>query len=74
MIFSDLVPHTFFDETSRFDPHPTTTYNPGLDCWMRDFTVYVPARLMRRRPDLLDDFIDRHNEDDWLWSGVVGEL
>lgn len=64
----DLVPYNFRDETSQFDPEPKEWNG---ECYMREFTAYVPARLLRRRPDLVDDFIAKHSDATWLWKGYA---
>lgn len=65
-MYRDLVRHEFVDETSQFDPKGR--WVGGAEYYEREFTCYVPYRLLRRRPDLVDDFIAKHCEEDWLWG------
>jgi hypothetical protein len=64
--YRDLVKHEFSDETSQFDPQGY--WVGGSEYYARDYTVYIPARLVRRAPDLIDAFIDKYSEEAWLWG------
>ncbi len=66
--FRDLVRFEWVDETSMWDPK--ATFHPGSDCYMRTFVSYIPERLMRRRPDLIDEFIHKYQEEDWIWRST----
>jgi len=70
-MYSDLVKYTFWDETSQFDPHPTRRWVGGAECYEREFTCYLPSRLIRRAPDLIDDFIAKYSDRKWLWVDAV---
>lgn len=69
--FSDLVEHRFWDETSQFDDHPSKRWVGGVEYYEREFVCYIPARLLRRAPNLIDEFIARHSEEDWLWRKTM---
>lgn len=70
-MYQDLTKYTFWDETSVFDPHPSKRWVGGAEYYEREYTVFVPARLVRRRPDLVDDFILKYEGEDWLYGEIL---
>jgi hypothetical protein len=57
--------HTWIDETSSFDPHPSVFYSPGSDsCW-REFSARVPLGL-KDCPEAIERWIDG-------WMDIEGE-
>ena len=69
--YSDLTKYTFWDETSAFDPKGR--WVGGAEYYEREFTAFIPARLIRRAPELIDDFIAKYSEEDWLWGCEIEE-
>lgn len=62
--------HTYIDETSKYDPHPSTHFSPGNDCYMRTFAVRVPISI-KDEEDVIERwinmFIDLDYENEGFW-------
>ena len=67
-MYSDLTKYTFWDETSQFDTDPSVRWVGGAELYEREYTCYLPARLIRRAPDLIDEFIAKYADAEWLWG------
>ena len=49
--------HTWRDETSQFDDHPSKRWSGGLDCYTRDYSVRVPLAF-EDNEELCDMFVE----------------
>jgi len=56
---SDFVDIEWWEETSRFDEHPTTRWAHGVECYERLYRCRVPATVVEN--DTVDDWIS----DNW---------
>lgn len=64
--YFDLEKYSFWDETSQFDPQGS--WVGGSEYYEREYVCFIPARLLRRRPDLIDDFIAKYEGEPWMWG------
>ena len=56
----ELVKYEWYDETSQFDPDPSKRWCYGSDCYIRLYTTWVPARILRL--GLADEYLERHDD------------
>ena len=52
--------HKWTDETSSFDPHGR--WSGGLDCYERDYSMWIPDRIKPDDTVAVNDYIDRQFE------------
>jgi hypothetical protein len=64
--YSDLEKYIYWDECSQFTPGRRWVY--GCEYYEVKITCFIPARLLRRAPDLIDEFMERHHEDWWFYA------
>ena len=57
---------SYRDETSMYDPHPSVRWEGGSEYYSRLYSCRVPIRIKNNKT-LIDDFSERHNEDDGFW-------